>query len=112
MNGRSVGGARGGNVAIVTAILLPVVMLAAGGAVDFQRIGLQHAKLQEFSDMLALRGAREFLLANARPSEIESMIRAISKSGLPDDLAMAPLDVSVRADAKEQAVTVTLTQPA
>ncbi|MGE0410329.1 MAG: hypothetical protein AB7P23_13865, partial [Amphiplicatus sp.] len=78
----------------------------------FQRIGLQHAKRQEFSDMLALRGAREFLLANARPSERESMIRAISKSGLPDDLAMAPLDVSVRADAKEQAVTVTLTQPA
>ncbi|MEX0645501.1 MAG: pilus assembly protein TadG-related protein, partial [Parvularculaceae bacterium] len=71
-----------GNVAVITAVLLPVSLLAVAAGVDLQRWGSQRARLQEFADMLALRGAREFLLANAIPSQIESVVQSIVDSSL------------------------------
>ncbi len=100
-----------GNVAVMTAVLLPVVLLAVGAGVDLQRWGLQRARLQEFADMLALRGAREFLLANANPSQIESVVQSIVASSLPDDLKMSPFALDVAVNAQEASVTVSLTQP-
>lgn len=100
-----------GNVAIITAVLLPVALIAVGAGVDLQRWGAQRARLQEFADMLALRGAREFLLANANPSQIESVVQSIVDSSLPEDLRMSPFTFDVDVDADDAAVTVALTQP-
>lgn len=101
----------GGNIAILSALVLPVIMLAAGAAVDFQRWGAQRARLQEFSDMLALRGAREFMLANAQAAQVKAVVRSASESSLPQDLGMAPFTVDVSVDVQHASVTVTLAQP-
>ena len=101
-----------GNVAVMTAVLLPALLLAVGAGVDLQRWGSQRARLQEFADMLALRGAREFLLANTSASQIESVVQSIADSSLPDDLEMAPFTIDVDVNAQDAAVTVSLAQPA
>jgi Flp pilus assembly protein TadG len=103
--------ASNGNIAIMSAIILPLVMLVASAAVDFQRWGTQRARLQEFADMLALRGAREFMLANAQVSQVKAIVEAAAESGLPNDLHIGPFTFEVGVDADQASVTVTVVQP-
>ena len=99
-----------GNIAVMTALVMPVVMLLAGAGVDFQRWGQQRAKLQEYADMLALRGAREFLLANAQPAHIESVVKSIAAGALSDDLNVGQFQIQVFVNSDKGSVTVNLTQ--
>lgn len=57
----SVSGLRDGNVALTFALLLPVLLGAAGAAVDFAHYSSVRAELQEIADAAALAGAREYL---------------------------------------------------
>lgn len=102
--------ARDGNIAIMSALVLPVIMLVAGAAVDFQRWGSQRARLQEFSDTLALRGAREFMLANAQASQVRAIVESTAESSLPEDLGVAPFTLDVAVDSQHASVTVSLVQ--
>ncbi|MEX0645500.1 MAG: hypothetical protein WD076_09325 [Parvularculaceae bacterium] len=99
-------------MAVAIAVMLPLVLLAVGSAIDFQRLGQQRAQLQEFSDTLALRGAKEFMIANSSAAQIESVVRSVADGSLPEELRLAPFHTEIRIDESEPSVTITLTQPA
>lgn len=101
-----------GNIAVTAAVLLPLALFAAGAAIDFQRLGQQRAQLQEFSDLLALRGAKEFMLVNSSSAHIESVVRAAANGSLPEEVGLAPFHADIRIDEAEPSVSVRLTQPA
>lgn len=97
-----------GNVALLVALLAPVLIGFAGGAVDFQLLRLQRAALQEAADELATRGAREFLLENATKQQVEALVRATAKAQFQDRLGA--FDFEANADEREKAVTAAITQ--
>lgn len=100
-----------GNIAVTAAVVLPILLFAVGAGVDFQRLFQQRSQLQEFSDLLALRGAKEFALMNATAAQIESVIRSVSTSSLPEDLQLAPFRTEISIDEEEPSVTISLSQP-
>lgn len=73
---------RGGNFGMITALLLPVLLLAAGGAIDAARAFAEKERLQALLDSAALAAVRETseeaqiekikqFLANASEEEID-----------------------------------------
>lgn len=104
--------ARDGNIALTTALALPVVLALAGAAVDFTRYHASKTALQEFADTLALKGARELTLSSVSESNIESSVVSAARGGLASDLKIGAFDIAVVADRAESTVTVTLTQAA
>ncbi len=98
-----------GNVALLVALVLPALLFAAGAGVDFQRWSAQEGRLQEFADALALRGAREFLLANADPAAIESLTRSAA-AALAAEAGLGEFDIDVDADRERSSVAVSIVQ--
>lgn len=76
-------GNRDGNVALVFALIVPVLFCAVGLAVDFQARLAQKNSLQEAADTLALRGARELLLENSTKASIEALLTAPLLNSFP-----------------------------
>ncbi|MFN0022612.1 MAG: pilus assembly protein TadG-related protein [Parvularculaceae bacterium] len=97
-----------GNVALIFALTAPLLIGVAGGALDFQSLGLQRTGLQDAADNLATRGAREFLLENSTPAQIEALVQATADAQYEDRLGAFSL--GVEADAEEKSVAVELTQ--
>lgn len=97
-----------GNVALFFALLAPVLIGAAGGAVDFQNLRLQRAALQEAADALATRGAREFLLENATELQVEALVRATA--GAQYEESLGAFTLSADAASADKSVTAGLTQ--
>ncbi len=62
-----------GNLSIMTAILLPVVMLVVGVAVDYSTIHLSVSKLQDAADSSAIASAREMVLPGADTAAIQAV---------------------------------------
>ncbi|HBK90955.1 MAG TPA: hypothetical protein DDZ68_04715 [Parvularcula sp.] len=54
-----------GNVALTFALLLPMLLCAAGAGFDFSRYHFAHTSLQEVADAAAIAGARQYLLKKA-----------------------------------------------
>ena len=104
--------ASGGNVALMFALVVPLLLGFAGAGVDFQRWHMQKRTLQEFSDTLALRGAREFLLANASEAEIKSMIEATARQGLAEQFSVGEYQLDVTVSKQDATVSVNVTSPA
>jgi Flp pilus assembly protein TadG len=97
-----------GNVALFFALIAPVLLAIAGGAVDFQSLGLQRAALQEAADALATRGAREFLLENATEGQVEALVHATADAQYEQSLGAFTL--AADAQAREKSVTAAITQ--
>lgn len=102
---------RRGNIAVMTALLAPLMLAFAGGGVDFYRWSNQRAELKELADMLATRGAREFLLANATASQIRSVLKSAVDHGAADNFDLGAFVMDVGVDMTNAAVSVTLVQP-
>lgn len=100
-----------GNVALLAALALPVALLFAGAAVDFQRYNAARATLQEFADTLAIKGAKELAMSGVTVDYIKRVVEAAANGGLADDLNIGDFGMSVTVDLKGAAVTVDLTQP-
>jgi Flp pilus assembly protein TadG len=73
------GGARSGNVALVVALTLPVLVLLAGGAVDVSAAVGAKAKLQDALDAAALAVSVEVA---KNPNEAETSLKAIAQNVL------------------------------
>ncbi len=97
-----------GNVAIVSALMLPLMLAFVGGGVDFFRWNTERVNLKELADTLATRGAREFLLANASAAQAEAVIDNVIESGFAESYGFAALVHEVSVDAEEAEVTVRL----
>jgi hypothetical protein len=103
---------RNGNIALVTAIVLPVTLMFAGAGVDFQRYNAAQSKLQEFADTLALRGARELAIAGIDPAYIRNTVMNAAQGGLADDFNVGAFSAEVVVNTQQSTVAVTLSQPA
>ena len=101
-----------GNIALTTALVLPLVLMFAGAGVDFQRYNGARSKLQEFADALALRGAKELALAGVNPTYVRSTVLAAARGGLAADFNIDTFNIEVGVDAEKSTVLVTLSQPA
>ncbi|MEM9015128.1 MAG: pilus assembly protein TadG-related protein [Pseudomonadota bacterium] len=102
---------RSGNVAITAAILLSLLILVAGSAIDYQRYNKSKTELSELSDALALRGAREFLLANTSAIQIRAALKAALDGGLARQYGLDQVDIDVLADETNAVVQVRLSIP-
>ncbi|WP_395076222.1 TadE/TadG family type IV pilus assembly protein [Hyphococcus sp.] len=103
----------GGNVAIISALTLPLVLGFVGGGVDFYRWNNERVALKELADTLATRGAREFLLANATETQIRAVVDNVLESGFAESYGFSALAHDVAVDMDDAEVTVNLvTHPA
>ena len=104
-----------GSVVIMTALMLPIVLMVAGGAIDAYLVMSQRQRLQDAVDMSALAAARELGLSDARrenvPAVVEAMVLAMMSGNrrgatsprLTTTVGSEPLEVAV--EARQQAVT-------
>lgn len=102
--------ASSGNVALLFALLLPALLLGAGAGIDWQRWSAQKSHLQEFADAMALRGAREFLLANVQPSQIKEMIESAADGDLARRMTGGAVSLSATVDSGKGEVFVEAVQ--
>lgn len=70
---RSLANNNSGNLAIMTSVLLPALILAVGVAVDYSSTYQSNSKLQEAADSSALASAKEMVLPNANESTIQAV---------------------------------------
>lgn len=103
---------RKGNIALATALVLPLALMFAGAGVDFQRYNSAQSKLQEFADTLALRGARELAIAGIDPAYVRNTVLSAAQGGLADDFKVGAFSAEVVVDAQKSTVLVRLSQPA
>ena len=96
-----------GNIAVLFALLAPLLICAVGAGVDFQRWNNQRAGLQDAVDALALRGASELLLANASETNIRNLLRATAAGEAAFDVA----NMKVSVDVGDGSVTVEVREP-
>lgn len=85
--------------------------MAVGAGIDFSRWSLQRATLKEVSDLLATRGAREFLLANATETNIKAVIDAAVANNVGASYDLGTFSHIVEVDTADATVTVRLVQP-
>ena len=104
-----------GSVVIMTALMLPIALMVAGGAINSYLVMSQRQRLQDAVDMSALAAARELGLSDARrenvPAVVEAMVLAMMSGNsrgatsprLTTTVGNEPLEVAV--EARQQAVT-------
>lgn len=100
-----------GNIAVLTALLAPMAIAMAGGAIDFYRWSDQRSSLKEVTEMLATRGAREFLLANTTEAQIRSILNAAVANGVAEPYGLDPFTLEIDVDMDATEVAVTAAQP-
>ena len=104
---------RRGNVAIISALMLPLILAFVGGGIDFFRWNNERVGLKQLADTLSTRGAREFLLANATESQVKAVVNNVLESGFAESYGFHNITPNVSVDMNEAEVTVRLvTRPA
>lgn len=102
---------KGGNVAIVSALMLPLMLAFVGGGIDFFSWNNERVNLKELSDTLATRGAREFLLANATADQVEAVIDNVLETDFVESYGFESVAHHVSVNIAEAQVTVRLVAP-
>ena len=97
---------RGGNVAMLTAIILPLLVLSVGGAIDYVNISTTRMHMQNVADGAALASAREINIAQTNPAVIAESAKAyLSANG---GARLVGVDVSAEVDLERRTVTVNM----
>jgi len=96
-----------GNIAMLFALVLPLLLLAGAISVDYLGSIRQREALQAAADSISLRSAREFLLQNASKSQVEAAAQSHAAAMREK---IGPFKFSVKADAKDNSVSVMLIQ--
>lgn len=99
-------GDRGGNFGIMTAIMIPVLLGAAGLAIDYSNMALSKRELQEATDSAALAAATA--LANEKTDEAGA--KSLAKNFVAGQMAQVLANNSVQGSIKDATnVNVTTT---
>ena len=102
---------RKGNIAVMAALFIPILLAASGGAIDFLRWNNERTQFKELADTLATRGAREFLLANSTESQIRAAVQSAFDSGLPRHYGFDQnINLTTLVDMKNTSVRVELSK--
>jgi len=91
-----------GNVTVTFALMIPVIMGAAGLGVDYMRAASAQTRMQAIADAAAISSARELQMAKSDPDKIAAIATSYVVSQLPD------VTVQTRVDAEALTVQVTL----
>ncbi|MDA7946775.1 MAG: pilus assembly protein TadG-related protein [Hyphomicrobiaceae bacterium] len=100
---------RCGGTAITFSLLLPVLVLGVGGAIDYASLSIQKEKLQAASDAAAIAAARELHLANADASRLQPIAESVVKANLGK--TSSGVNVRTSSNIEPLSVTVDLSQP-
>ncbi len=102
-----------GNVALVFALVAPLLVATSGAAIDYTVSRTQLAELQAAADAAAIAGARELALTGAgHEGRVDEAAKATGRAALAN--AMGPADIKIEATViKEKSeVRVDITQSA
>lgn len=88
-----------GSIAIKFALMVPVLMMAAGGAIDYGITQHEQARLQAAIDAGSLAAAKELGLADAKSSNVQAVVESVVRAYLAEnhDKTFAGGKVSVTA---------------
>ena len=96
--------ARGGNIAVVFAVIAPVMIGLVGAAVDYAQYNSFRSQLQSIADMAAVAGARHYSIAGQNKKVPKAVAEDAAKSQLGTIVRLA--DKQAKADADAQSSTV------
>jgi len=91
-----------GNVTVTFALMIPVIMGAAGLGVDYMRAASAQTRMQAIADAAAISSARELQMAKSDPDKIAAIATSYVVSQLPD------VTVQTKVDTNALSVQVTL----
>lgn len=97
-----------GNIAIVFALIAPVLLGFVGAGVDYARFAVAQEKLQSIADKAALAGARQFTLTRADKSLPETLAKQVADNALSQTQYAAGAKSDAQSDEQEYAVTTTI----
>ncbi len=100
---------RRGGVAVVFALVVPVLLGFAGVAVDYATWTNQAARLQSAADAAALAAARELSLSSADEARVKAIAEAVVRTSVPAELG--PVDLAAALVENRSGVQVVLAQP-
>lgn len=103
---KSFAGARGGNVAMMAGIALPILLMASAGAIDLHNVARVKTELQDALDAASLAAARSSATA---PGQIQSIGMASLRANMPKYFHNNPGDVAVFTIVGRDRVTATAT---
>lgn len=102
-----------GSVFTAFAIVLPTLLLTAAVAVDYAFLSYQHQRLQKVAELAAISSAREFVLSNRDPSQVEAVAKTYVGANADATSPKTPTaPITVRVDVPDDGtVKVQLSQP-
>jgi Flp pilus assembly protein TadG len=102
-----------GNIFVSTAVALPVLVMAVGGAVDYGMVANQKSRLQQAVDAAAIATAREMSLSDANTTRLTAVAETVVSFNLAEEAgekAAGSTKVAVKVDQNEQEVVVNAEQ--
>jgi hypothetical protein len=93
-----------GSIFILYALMIPVVVGAAGIALDYSRAASERSKMQAVADSAAIAAARELQMARADPEKIAAIARNYVTTQISDAAVGTKVDtqaLTVRVDLKK-----------
>jgi Flp pilus assembly protein TadG len=102
-------GDRRGNVAILFALAMPVLIGAAGMALDYTIMANQRTKMQSVADAAALSAARELLLAPNGTNNVAATAQSYAQSALAQAIPGLNAVIGASVIDNNTAVQVTIT---
>ena len=106
-------GDRAGSVALIFAMVLPVVVLLTAGSVDFVMAIKQKSRLQQLVDAAALAAAKELSLSNTKTEQVAATIETMVKAhfeAMKDPLVTAKPNITTKITKSPLQVDVSATQ--
>jgi Flp pilus assembly protein TadG len=100
---------RDGNVALIFALLAPLLLAFAGAGIDYARHNLLKAELQEIADTAAIAGARQYLLSKQGDKLPEALARQAAQTRLDGSEHFSSASVIATADSNTSSVKIEIT---
>lgn len=97
---------RDGNVALIFALLAPLLLAFVGAGVDYARYAAMKSELQEIADAAAIAGARQFLIKKTDSVIARTLAEHTADSGLLANGYAGAAQMAATANAQETSVTV------
>lgn len=88
-------GARGGNIAVIAAIALPLLFGGAALAIDFVNALSSQQNLQDAADGAALAAATELPLRSTNEAAVDSIVEAFVVHNLGETTELAEIDAEI-----------------
>lgn len=99
---------RRGNVALIFALIAPLLLAFVGAGIDYGRYGVTRAALQEIADAAAIAGARQYLLSDSSEALPEAIAESAAGTALSARGYAAAADIEVAADNPGASVSVSI----